>query len=149
MRASLCNASPASSVMCRWWRTCLLLCPTSLSCCGGWLLRGGGCLILFATTPWRRCAQAFISPADSHTRLADDPELADACWRDRWIWDLRREPEGLNVGQARAAELPCRRLLAIGTDMAVGKMSACLSLLEAAQRSGIPARFVGTGQAEF
>ena len=82
-----------------------------------------------------------------HTRLADDPELAEACWPDRWIWDLRREPEGLNVGQARAAALPCRRFLAVGTDMAVGKMSACLSLLEAAQRSGIPARFVGTGQA--
>ena len=78
-----------------------------------------------------------------HTRLADDPELAEACWPDRWIWDLRREPEGLNVGQARAAALPCRRFLAVGTDMAVGKMSACLSLLEAAQRSGIPARFVG------
>ena len=82
-----------------------------------------------------------------HTRLADDLELADACWPDRWIWDLRREPEGLSVGQARAAALPCQRLLAVGTDMAVGKMSACLSLLEAAQRSGIPARFVGTGQA--
>ena len=26
---------------------------------------GGGCLIMFATMPWRRCAQAFISPADS------------------------------------------------------------------------------------
>ena len=82
-----------------------------------------------------------------HTRLADDPELAKACWPDRWIWDLRCEPEGLNVGQARAADLPCRRLLAIGTDMAVGKMSACLALLEAAQRSGRAARFVGTGQA--
>ena len=82
-----------------------------------------------------------------HTRLADDPELAAACWPDRWIWDLRREPEALNVGQARAAALPCQRLLAVGTDMAVGKMSACLSLLEAAQRSGIPARFVGQGQA--
>ena len=82
-----------------------------------------------------------------HTRLADDPKLADARWPDRWIWDLRREPEGLNVGQARAAALPCRRLLAVGTDMAVGKMSACLSLLEAAQRTGISARCVGTGQA--
>ncbi|AII49984.1 hypothetical protein KR52_12685 [Synechococcus sp. KORDI-52] len=82
-----------------------------------------------------------------HTRLAEDPELAAACWPDHWIWDLRREPETLKVGQARAAALPCRRLLAVGTDMAVGKMSACLALLEAAQRTGIPARFVGTGQA--
>ena len=82
-----------------------------------------------------------------HTYLADDPALAEACWPNRWIWDLRREPEALGIGQARAAALSCRRLLAVGTDMAVGKMSACLALLEAAQRSGIPARFVGTGQA--
>ena len=82
-----------------------------------------------------------------HTRLAEDPELGAACWPDRWIWDLRREPEALGIGQARAAALPCQRLLAVGTDMAVGKMSACLALLEAAQSSGIPSRFVGTGQA--
>ncbi len=48
-----------------------------------------------------------------------------------------------------AAALPCRRLLAVGTNMAVGKVRACLSLLEADQRSEIPARFVGTGQAEI
>ena len=82
-----------------------------------------------------------------HTRLADDPELAEARWSDRWIWDLRREPDDLQIGQARAASLRCQRLLAVGTDMAVGKMSACLAVLEAADRSGIPARFVGTGQA--
>ena len=69
-----------------------------------------------------------------HTRLSDDPELVAACWSDRWIWDLRREPETLGVGQAAAAALPCRRVLAIGTDMAVGKMSACLELLAAATR---------------
>ena len=82
-----------------------------------------------------------------HTRLADDPELAEACWPDRWIWDLRREPETLGVGQAAAAALPCRRVLAIGTDMAVGKMSACLELLAAAARRQRRAHFVGTGQA--
>ena len=82
-----------------------------------------------------------------HTRLSDDPELVAACWSDRWIWDLRREPETLGVGQAAAAALPCRRVLAIGTDMAVGKMSACLELLAAAARRQRRARFVGTGQA--
>jgi uncharacterized NAD-dependent epimerase/dehydratase family protein len=38
-------------------------------------------------------------------------------------------------------------LLAVGTDMAVGKMSACLELLAAARRRGLEARFIGTGQA--
>lgn len=83
-----------------------------------------------------------------HTRLADDPRFAAACRRPgQWIWDLRREPEGLEVATARCAALPCRRLLAVGSDMAVGKMSACLELAAAARRQGLDARFVGTGQA--
>lgn len=82
-----------------------------------------------------------------HSRLAEDPEFAACRHPDRWIWDLRQEPQGLSVGQAAAAALPCRRVLAVGTDMAVGKMSACLELLAAAHRRQRPARFVGTGQA--
>ena len=82
-----------------------------------------------------------------HSRIGDDPELAPLRRDPAWIWDLRREPEGLVVAAGRAAALPCRRLLAVGSDMAVGKMSACLELAAAAERLGIPARFVGTGQA--
>ncbi|QNI94012.1 P-loop containing nucleoside triphosphate hydrolase (DUF1611) [Synechococcus sp. A15-127] len=82
-----------------------------------------------------------------HTRLGQDPELCSARQPGRWIWDLRCEPEHLRVGQARAAALSCQRLLALGTDMAVGKMSACLALVEAAGRRHLPCRFVGTGQA--
>jgi uncharacterized NAD-dependent epimerase/dehydratase family protein len=83
-----------------------------------------------------------------HSRLAEDPEFAAACRQPgQWIWDLRQEPPGLEVATARCASLPCRRLLAVGSDMAVGKMSACLELLAAAGRQGRDARFVGTGQA--
>ncbi|MFM2079772.1 MAG: hypothetical protein RLZZ124_154 [Cyanobacteriota bacterium] len=83
-----------------------------------------------------------------HSRLAEDPQFAAIPRRaDQWIWDLRREPPGLEVATARAAALPGRRLLAVGSDMAVGKMSACLELLTAAERRGLDARFVGTGQA--
>jgi uncharacterized NAD-dependent epimerase/dehydratase family protein len=82
-----------------------------------------------------------------HSRIGDDPELAPLRRDPAWIWDLRREPEGLAVAAARAAALPCRRLLAVGSDMAVGKMSACLELAAAAEQMGLPARFVGTGQA--
>ena len=83
-----------------------------------------------------------------HSRLGDDPALAAACRAPgQWIWDLRQEPPGLGVATALAAGLPCRRVLAVGTDMAVGKMSACLELAAAAQRAGIDGRFVGTGQA--
>jgi len=83
-----------------------------------------------------------------HSRLGDDPVLTAACQEPgQWIWDLRQEPPGLSVATAQAASLPCRRVLAVGTDMAVGKMSACLELAAAARRQGIDARFVGTGQA--
>ncbi len=83
-----------------------------------------------------------------HSRLGEDPDFAAVALRPgQWIWDLRREPEGLEVAAARCAALPGRRLLAIGTDMAVGKMSACLELQAEARRRGLDARFVGTGQA--
>jgi uncharacterized NAD-dependent epimerase/dehydratase family protein len=82
-----------------------------------------------------------------HSRIGDDPELAALRLDPAWIWDLRREPEGLVVAAARAAALPCRRVLAVGSDMAVGKMSACLELVAVAEALGIEARFVGTGQA--
>ena len=51
------------------------------------------------------------------------------------------------LAQGRATTLLCQRLLAVGTDMAVGKMSACLALRDAAMEQGLPCRFVGTGQA--
>jgi len=82
-----------------------------------------------------------------HSRLGDDPTFATARQEGAWIWDLRQEPEGLEVAAARCAALPCRRVLAVGSDMAVGKMSACLELLATARRRGLDARFVGTGQA--
>ena len=92
--------------------------------------------------------QAGLSVASGlHSRISDDPELAALRHPEAWIWDLRVEPPGLSVAAARAAALPCRRLLAVGSDMAVGKMSACLELELEARRRDIPARFVGTGQA--
>jgi uncharacterized NAD-dependent epimerase/dehydratase family protein len=92
-------------------------------------------------------AAGWSAASGLHTRLGDDPELAASCREGAWIWDLRQEPADLPVASGRAAALPCRRLLAVGTDMAVGKMSACLELLAAARRRGLDARFIGTGQA--
>ena len=82
-----------------------------------------------------------------HTRLGDDPELAAQRHSQAFIWDLRCEPKGLAVASAQAAQLPCRRILAVGSDMSVGKMSAALELTAAARGRGLDARFVGTGQA--
>lgn len=64
----------------------------------------------------------------------------------QFVWDVRVEPPGLGVGSAAAAKLTNRRLLMIGTDMAIGKMTAGLEIVREARRRGISTEFVATGQ---
>lgn len=82
-----------------------------------------------------------------HSQLGSDPELKALLRLDQWIWDIRREPHGLRVGRGQARTLNCRRVLLVGTDMAVGKMSTALELDALARQRGIRSRFLGTGQA--
>jgi uncharacterized NAD-dependent epimerase/dehydratase family protein len=82
-----------------------------------------------------------------HTRLADSPELQALLKPGQWIWDVRQEPLGLKVGSGQARILPCRRVLTVGTDMSVGKMSTSLELDRVGQKRGLRSRFLGTGQA--
>ena len=65
----------------------------------------------------------------------------------QWIWDIRQEPPGLMIGSAKARSLNCQRILTVGTDMAIGKMSTSLEIYQAALSLGINAQFIGTGQA--
>ena len=64
----------------------------------------------------------------------------------QWIWDIRQEPKDLGIGTGKARSLSCQRILTVGTDMAVGKMSASLELHRAAQKRGIHSKFLATGQ---
>lgn len=64
----------------------------------------------------------------------------------QWIWDIRIEPEGLKPATGAARSLSNRRILFIGTDMAVGKMTAGLELQSALNRQGVRTAFVATGQ---
>lgn len=64
----------------------------------------------------------------------------------QWIWDIRREPPGLTIASAQARSLDCTRILTVGTDMAVGKMSTSLEIYHAAKTRGINTEFVATGQ---
>ncbi|HEY9610111.1 DUF1611 domain-containing protein [Allocoleopsis sp.] len=82
-----------------------------------------------------------------HSQMASDPELQRLLRQGQWIWDIRREPQGLGVGSGKARSLPCRRVLTVGTDMSVGKMSASLELHRAARFKGIRSKFLATGQA--
>ncbi len=64
----------------------------------------------------------------------------------QWIWDVRIEPEGLGVNEGRARLLPNKRVLMIGTSMAVGKMTAGLEICREAISRGVKTEFVATGQ---
>jgi uncharacterized NAD-dependent epimerase/dehydratase family protein len=81
-----------------------------------------------------------------HTPMASDPELKSLVRSDQWIWDVRREPDGLTVGSGKARSLSCLRVLTVGTDMSVGKMSTSLELNRATQERGLRSRFLATGQ---
>ena len=85
-----------------------------------------------------------------HTYFNDDPTLTqhldNAQYPDQWIWDMRKEPNGLSVGSGKARQLSCRRVLAVGTDMAVGKMSTCIELNRATQARGLRSQLIATGQ---
>jgi uncharacterized NAD-dependent epimerase/dehydratase family protein len=81
-----------------------------------------------------------------HGRYADDPEYRAALAPQAWIWDVRTEPTGLFSGRGRARGLPARRVLTVGTDMAIGKMTASLELDRAARARGLRSKFLATGQ---
>jgi uncharacterized NAD-dependent epimerase/dehydratase family protein len=81
-----------------------------------------------------------------HERMADAPEFRAALTPNAWIWDVRQEPAGLENGLGRAWEVNAKRILTVGTDMAIGKMTASLELHQAAQRQNLTSAFVATGQ---
>lgn len=78
-----------------------------------------------------------------HDRLAPRYLDLDA---NQFVWDIRVEPPGLGVGYAEARNLTNRRVLFIGTDMAVGKMTAGLVMWKEALARGVRTEFVATGQ---
>lgn len=82
-----------------------------------------------------------------HTPLSSRPELQSSMREGQWIWDVRQEPSNLPIGSGKARLLTCRRVLTVGTDMGIGKMSTSLELNSAAQRRGLRSKFLATGQA--
>ena len=100
---------------------------------------------------WQEIKQAIASGLSIvnglHTPMNTIPELRDSLREGQWIWDVRQEPPNLPIASARARSLACRRVLTVGTDMGVGKMSASLELNKAAQKRGLRSKFLATGQA--
>ncbi|MBW4632162.1 MAG: DUF1611 domain-containing protein [Iphinoe sp. HA4291-MV1] len=81
-----------------------------------------------------------------HTPLASMPELKALLKPGQLIWDVRKEPPNIGVASGLARILPCRRVLTVGTDMAVGKMSTSLELHWASRLRGWRSKFLATGQ---
>jgi uncharacterized NAD-dependent epimerase/dehydratase family protein len=82
-----------------------------------------------------------------HTFLSDDAELAArARAKGARILDLRRPPADLPVATGRAKGTAAFRVLTVGTDCNVGKMTAQLQLVRTLRERGERTRFVATGQ---
>jgi uncharacterized NAD-dependent epimerase/dehydratase family protein len=82
-----------------------------------------------------------------HTPLAAIAELNALIKPGQAIWDVRKEPPNIDIASGLARTLPCRRVLTVGTDMAIGKMSTSLELNKAAKLQGWSSKFIATGQA--
>lgn len=80
-----------------------------------------------------------------HTPMAKIPEL-QALTDKQWIWDVRQEPANIAIASAKAQTLSCQRVLTVGTDMGIGKMSTSLELHKASQKKGLRSHFLATGQ---
>lgn len=81
-----------------------------------------------------------------HTGWNEDEEIRSRLKPGQWIWDLRAEPPGLQPATGAALSLNVPRVLSVGTDMAVGKMTACLELGRELASRGLRAPMVATGQ---
>jgi len=82
-----------------------------------------------------------------HTFLADDPLLAERARANNCrLLDLRRPPADLPIASGAAKGTSAFRVLAVGTDCNVGKMTAQLELVKALNQRGMRTRFVATGQ---
>ncbi len=81
-----------------------------------------------------------------HVMLNEDEEFAAlARAHDTRIWDLRLPPAAPLFSGA-AWDVRARIVLTVGSDAAVGKMTAALELTRAARERGVDATFVPTGQ---
>lgn len=80
-----------------------------------------------------------------HVRLGAIPAIAEAAKRNgRRLIDVRTPPAGIPVGTGRKRS--GKRLLAVGTDCAVGKKYTALAIHRAMAERGIDADFRATGQ---
>ena len=82
-----------------------------------------------------------------HIALSRDARFTRLLQRPgQFIWDVRQEPEGLTTGSGQARLSAAKRVLFVGTDMNVGKMTAALEMDRQARARGLRSKFLATGQ---
>ena len=82
-----------------------------------------------------------------HVRLRDVPGLAEAAAeRGVELRDLREPPADLSTATGQNLEVPGTIVLTVGSDCAIGKMTATCELDLEARRRGLRSVFVPTGQ---
>jgi uncharacterized NAD-dependent epimerase/dehydratase family protein len=82
-----------------------------------------------------------------HTFLREDPEFVDlAAKSGARLWDVRDPPMDIPLFSGKNLDDPRRVVLTVGSDCAVGKMTAALEVVAAAHDGGVRAEFIATGQ---
>lgn len=109
--------------------------------------RGGG-----LPTEWRRqilwaIAHGLDVISGLHYMLNDDAEFAAAA-RERGVAlvDVRQPPSHVSVAELAPRRSGAHVITFVGSDCAVGKMTAALEVSAAAERAGLSSAFVATGQ---
>ena len=118
---------------------------------------GAEVLLVGTASPGGRVPDQYLAPlaealragmdvwSGLHERIAGVPELAGAAAGGR-IRELREPPSDLGVGGHRVRRRGSRVALTVGSDAAVGKMTASLEIHAALTRAGARSAFVATGQ---
>jgi uncharacterized NAD-dependent epimerase/dehydratase family protein len=82
-----------------------------------------------------------------HKFLRDDPELVRrARERAARLWDVRDPPTDIELFCGKSLEVHQRIVTTVGSDCAVGKMTAAVELARAGAAAGVATEFVATGQ---
>ena len=82
-----------------------------------------------------------------HTFIGDDPEFEAAAGKNGVrITDLRKPPVNLAVSENLWRERTSYVALTVGTDVAIGKMTTLVQLLDFLEKNALNSAFVATGQ---
>jgi len=97
--------------------------------------------------PLREALQFGMSLVNGlHDKLNDKLGESIQDTANQWIWDVRQPAFTPAIAKGRAADLKNSRVLMVGTDMAIGKMTAGLEVYDWIRNQNPSTAFVATGQ---